>query len=456
MSSFKQLAEHTEDTEEHNTFLESLKGLDFAQWNLKVGWPRPKPGKDQLPFPLPFQSKIFNALMIEDGSPKDRHVCWLGSRGLSKTETCIRILCYIATRNDDLRGSEMMIITGSRASLSYSIISRIKHLMKNANLDDSGMSYVDLNGVHIEGYPSDSLSARGKAFVSVIFVDESSWWQPSETTNVMDMVQGYWPKFNCWTLLASSPSQPGDLMDTIFKQPEEETAWHRLKMDYTYGENLIYTPQDLARIRKTSSWNREMLLRWSPKAGSTFLPGDVERAKCLYNTAPMSTERVIAVDPASNVTGIVVCEEREGDIFVLLAKEKIRATHESLSDYVYELWHQYAPISKLYIDNSAVTFVKTMRGILGERIEYMDEIKEYKAAHANYMLNCRCEPVFFSVMNKKEMLGLLKQALEEGHLKIHQTEHEKLLQFLFSCTDTELIVEKGSAGVLHDDIGDCI
>jgi hypothetical protein len=104
--------------------------------------------------------------MIENGSPKDRHVCWLGSRGLSKTETSIRILCYLATRNDDLKGSEMMIITGSRASLSYSIISRIKVLMKDANLDDSGMSYVDINSVHIEGYPADALSARGKPFVS--------------------------------------------------------------------------------------------------------------------------------------------------------------------------------------------------------------------------------------------------------------------------------------------------
>jgi phage terminase large subunit-like protein len=418
-SSFKSLATSKDDAHtDTNSFLKTLKGLDFAQWNKKVGLPV-KPGRGELQFPFPYQWTIFNSLMQVENNEKDRHCAWLGSRGQGKTEFGIRFLSWLATRNDDLQGSEIMIITGSRASLSYTIISRIKHLMQEARLEDSAMSYVDINGVHIEGYPADATSGRGKPNVSAIFVDESSWWQTSETANVMDMVQGYFVKSNPYTLIASSPSQPGDLMDSVFKEPESETVWRRLKMDWKYAENLLYTQADLARIRKTSSWAREMELRWSSKAGSTFNQFDIERCKAVYDHNPTyGNERIISVDPASGTTGICVTEVRDGDICVLKAEEKIKETHESLSEYVYQLWHDYSPISKLYIDNSAVTFVKTMKGILGEPQEYMEEIKRYKTMHADYMLNCRCEPVFFTVQNKREMLGMLKQCMEEGHLKI--------------------------------------
>jgi hypothetical protein len=39
------------------------------------------------------------------------------------------------------------------------------------------------------------------------------------------------------------------------------------------------------------------------------------------------------------------------------------------------------------------------------------------------------------------MLGLLKQALETGNLKIHAEGHDKLLLFLYGCNDTELIID---------------
>jgi hypothetical protein len=57
-----------------------------------------------------------------------------------------------------------------------------------------------------------------------------------------------------------------------------------------------------------------MLLRWSSKAGSTFNQFDIERCKAIYDLNPISTERTIAIDPASGTTGICVTEERDGDI----------------------------------------------------------------------------------------------------------------------------------------------
>ncbi|MGB7955958.1 MAG: hypothetical protein WCF23_18440 [Candidatus Nitrosopolaris sp.] len=453
MSSYRNLAQPKQETD--NSFLKSLKGLNFADWNKKVGLPT-KAGRGELPFPYPYEWTVFNELFKIDGSPKDRHVAWLAARGIGKTETSIRILCYLATRNDDLKGSEIMIITGNRASLSYSIISRIKTLMKDANLQDSGMSYVDINGIRVEGYPADPLSGRGKPWVSAIFIDESSWWNPSDTQNVLDMTIGYFSKSNPYCLIASSPSQPGDLMDQIWKQEEDECIWRRVKQDWRYGENLIFTQADLARVRGTSSYARELELRWTTKIGNSFSHSDIARARSqVYDTNPtLGNERTIAIDPAwsSSPIGCVVAELRSGFVTILLAEEKARVTYEDLSEYVYDLWHRYQPVSKLYIDSSQVAFIKTMKQIIGEPADYQEQIKQYRSMKINYQMNMRCEPCYFTIENKRAMMGSLRQ---QGLLLIHPVQHEILLNAMSQCEDNEGIVAN-KQGLKGNDVLDAL
>lgn len=337
----------------------------------------------------------------------------------------------------------MMIITGSRAALAYSIISRIKTLMAKCNLIDSAMSYVYLNGIKIEAYPSDSLSARGKPFVSAIFVDECAWWELSEIQNTLDTIIGYWPKFPAYTILASSPSQPGDLMDQIFKQPESETAWRRLKMDYRFGENTIYSKADIARIRGTTSWQREMLLRWTQKIGNSFNHSDIARCKAVeYDTNPtLGNERIISCDPgwSSSPAGIVATEVRNGFITVLLAEEKPRQTYEDLTDYILNLYHAYRPVNKIYVDSSQVAFIKSLKQALGEDHNYQEAIKFYRSQKMSYQLNMRCEPIYFTTDNKRTMMSQLRQALEQGLLMIHP-KFDVLLNAMIQCEDQEGIV----------------
>jgi len=71
--------------------------------------------------PIPYEWTVFSEL-FKEGSPKDRNVAWLASRGIGKSEMAIRILSWLATRDDSLKGSEMMIITRNRQNLKRSLL----------------------------------------------------------------------------------------------------------------------------------------------------------------------------------------------------------------------------------------------------------------------------------------------------------------------------------------------
>jgi len=177
-------------------------------------------------------------------------------------------------------------------------------------------------------------AGRGKSYVSAIYLDESSWWNPSETQNIMDVITGYWVKGHPYTLFTSTPSQPGDLMDQIFQQSEEDTAWRRIKMDWRFGEDLIYSQTDLKRMRTTTSWQREMELKWSPKSGSTFLESDIQNAINQTYDPDLITGNpvVVSVDPAFGQSGCgIVCTEKRGGVMaVLYAEDFYKISSEKL------------------------------------------------------------------------------------------------------------------------------
>lgn len=88
----------------------------------------------------------------------------------------------------------MCIVTGPRIELAITLIDRMKGLFRNrsllANSDSKGLfrdrisglkfntkeTVIELNGVHIEAYPSHHLDAmRGLKDVSFIYLDEADF-----------------------------------------------------------------------------------------------------------------------------------------------------------------------------------------------------------------------------------------------------------------------------------------
>ena len=144
----------------------------------------------------------------------------------------------------------MCIVTGPRIELAITLIDRMKGLFRNlpfARLGfDSKETVIELNGVHIEAYPSNHLDAmRGLKDVSFIYLDEADFFRIGEQKNARDIAERYIGKSSPWIIFVSTPNAPEGLFERIEKEPESTCLYKRLFLDYTYGLGKIYTLNEI-------------------------------------------------------------------------------------------------------------------------------------------------------------------------------------------------------------------
>ena len=88
----------------------------------------------------------------------------------------------------------MCIVTGPRIELAVTLIDRLKGLFQNLGITfDTKETVIEINGVHIEAYPSHHLDAmRGLANVSFTWMNQTSFLQDNSKTLEM-LVRGTLP-----------------------------------------------------------------------------------------------------------------------------------------------------------------------------------------------------------------------------------------------------------------------
>ena len=59
---------------------------------------------------------------------KDKHLWILKATGLGVTEFMLRFMAWLCVRDDDCKGSQMVIVTGSNQELAIKLIKRMKGL----------------------------------------------------------------------------------------------------------------------------------------------------------------------------------------------------------------------------------------------------------------------------------------------------------------------------------------
>ena len=62
--------------------------------------------------------------------------------------------------------------------------------------------------------------------------------------------------------MVSTPNAPNGLFDKIEREPEDSCIYRRLKMDYTYGLDKIYTKEEIANAKKSPGFGREYDLQY--------------------------------------------------------------------------------------------------------------------------------------------------------------------------------------------------
>jgi hypothetical protein len=180
---------------------ELLKGLPFYDWgnpenisgfNHVIGLPQ----KDGQPMPLfDYEQLLFDTLQT------NKHIWIKKATGLGVTEFVLRYMAWLCFSGNIPKNSQMCIVTGPRIELAITLIDRMKPLFVNKMFRtfDTKETVIELNGVHIEAYPSHHLdSMRGLTNVSFIYLDEAEFFPPGQQQGARDVSERYIAKSNPW------------------------------------------------------------------------------------------------------------------------------------------------------------------------------------------------------------------------------------------------------------------
>ena len=167
----------------------------------------------------------------------------------------------------------MCIVTGPRIELAITLIDRMKDLFRsNESKFDTKETVIELNGVHIEAYPSHHLdSMRGLTNVSFIYLDEADFFPPGEQADASDVSERYIAKSNPWIVMVSTPNAPEGLFERIEKEAESTCLYKRILLDYTYGLGKIYTQDEIVAVKRSPSFEREYNLKYLGKLAMYFI-----------------------------------------------------------------------------------------------------------------------------------------------------------------------------------------
>ena len=229
------------------------------------------PVKNSKKMPLfDYEQKIYDVLQ------ETKYVWIKKATGLGITEFMLRYIAWLCLRDDKLKGSQMCIVTGHRIDLAIKFIDRIKGLFPTIAFDTK-KTVVELNGVKIEAFPPHHLDAmRGIPNVSFILLDEADFFPPGQQQNARCVSERYIAKSDPYIVMVSTPNTSGGLFEQIEEETEDKCLYRRLFLDYTYGLNRIYAPEEIEKARASPSFDCKNDLKYVRKIGNVFHQKGVE------------------------------------------------------------------------------------------------------------------------------------------------------------------------------------
>ena len=149
---------------------------------------------------------------------------------------------------------------------------------------DNKETVLELNGCTIEAFPSNHLdSYRALENPKFILIDEADFFRKSEQDDVSDVSERYIGKSDPYIVMVSTPNAPDGLFEKIEKELEDICIYKRIKLDYTYGLDKIYTNEEIEKAKKSPSFEREYNLKYLGLIGNVFHTTGHRKSICEYD-----------------------------------------------------------------------------------------------------------------------------------------------------------------------------
>ena len=362
---------------------------------------------------------------MEDGSFKDRHIFVKKATGIGATEFFLRLMAWLCLKDNSLSGNQMVIVTGPNIDISVKLVKRMKALFQKHLITFSSKEAVlELNGCHIESYPSHHVDFfRALESPKFILIDEGDFFPIGQQQDIRHVSERYIAKSNPYIVMVSTPNAPDGLFESIEKEPEETCIYRKLFLDYTYGLGRIYSEQEIQKAKASPSFEREYNLKYLGVVGNVFSIKDIDTAierGTKYNPpntiddVNFSARKVLACDPGfgSSAFGVVLAQQSDTQIQILEAEEYHRPDFNEMIGVVWDILQKYGrSINKIYVDGANPSFIRSLKLQMGEEEDYDEVIKDCKASHRDFEYDMTVVPINFN-MEHKSMLSNCKMLME--------------------------------------------
>ena len=421
-----------------------------------------KEGRGRLPC-FDYEIELFDAI------EKDKYVWLKKSAWLGISTFMLYYIKYKCITDPVWKGKQVVIITGPNQELAISLIKRLKALFPVGVLPETKETVAEINGVHVECYPSHHLeSARGIPTPILIWLDEADYWgsinNAQEARVLAERYIGKSPGLAI--VLTSTPSSPEGLFSQIERLPDNQCLYKRMTMTYQVGLGKIYLPKEIEKARQSPSFPREYCGEYLGEAGNVFderkIQQIAERGIFLENkrhgVTPLAWEKVLAIDPgygSSKFAMVLLGKEVEfGYLEVLYAEEFEKAGFNEMLAEISRLWNN-CRIDRIFIDGSAPELISAVKDqVVGESsYNYLEQIKRYESKGWNPLQYFKVLPINFRTL-AKDMLTHLKRLVDSDVLAISPASFNKLIVAMRTAYSIEYSLKK-SVGA-HDDLLDAM
>jgi hypothetical protein len=190
---------------------------------------------------------------------KEKHLWVNKATGLGVTEFMLRFMAWLCLRNDDYRGSQMVIVTGPNQDQAIKLIKRMKALFEPLGITfDSKETVLELNGCSIEAYPSNHLDAfRSLTNPKFILIEEGDFFRKNEQDNVRQVAERYIAKSDPFIVMVSTPNSTQGLFQKIEQEPFDTCIYKKIFLDWIYGIDRIYSKAEIENAKASPMFESE-------------------------------------------------------------------------------------------------------------------------------------------------------------------------------------------------------